>query len=93
MFVEDDEDTVVVELYAQQFKWTARYAGEDEVLGKANVRYIEGVNALGVDMGDKYAQDDKVVTELHLPKGKKYTSKFVLRTYCTRLICHTSARR
>lgn len=71
MFVEDDEDTVVVELYAQQFKWTARYAGEDEVLGKANVRYIEGVNALGVDMGDKYAQDDKVVTELHLPKGKK----------------------
>ncbi|HOZ74718.1 MAG TPA: cytochrome c oxidase subunit II [Flavobacterium sp.] len=71
MFVEDDEDTVVVEIYAQQFKWTARYAGDDDVLGKANVRYIDGVNSLGVDMGDKYAQDDKVVTELHLPKGKK----------------------
>jgi hypothetical protein len=27
---------------AQQFKWTARIAGEDNVLGKANVRYIEG---------------------------------------------------
>ena len=71
MFIDDDQDTIVVELYAQQFKWTARYSGKDNVLGKANVRYIEGVNSLGVDMGDKYAQDDKVVTELHLPKGKK----------------------
>jgi cytochrome c oxidase subunit 2 len=71
MFIDDDEDTIVVELYAQQFKWTARYSGEDNVLGKANVRYIDGVNSLGVDMGDQYAQDDKVVTELHIPKGKK----------------------
>jgi cytochrome c oxidase subunit 2 len=71
MFIDDDEDTIVVELYAQQFKWTARYGGEDNVLGKANVRYIEGVNSLGVDLGDKNAQDDKVVSELHLPKGKK----------------------
>jgi cytochrome c oxidase subunit 2 len=71
MFIDDDEDTVVVELYAQQFKWTARYAGTDEVLGKANVRYIEGVNTLGVDLEDPYSQDDVVVSELHIPKGKK----------------------
>jgi cytochrome c oxidase subunit 2 len=71
MFIDDEEDTVVVELYAQQFKWTARVAGADNVLGKANVRYIEGVNTLGVDMGDAYAQDDIVVSELHIPKGKK----------------------
>ncbi|EIA09388.1 cytochrome c oxidase subunit II [Flavobacterium frigoris] len=71
MFIDDEEDTVVVELYAQQFKWTARVAGEDNVLGKANVRYIEGVNTLGVDMADAYAQDDIVVSELHIPKGKK----------------------
>ncbi|PRZ25017.1 cytochrome c oxidase subunit II [Flavobacterium granuli] len=71
MFVDEDEDTVVIELYAQQFKWTARYAGEDNVLGKANVRLIEGVNTLGVDMSDPYAQDDIVVSELHIPKGKK----------------------
>ncbi len=71
MFIDEDEDTVVVELYAQQFKWTARYAGPDNVLGKANVRYIEGVNTLGVDMSDPYAQDDIVVSELHIPKGKK----------------------
>ncbi|MBS1535637.1 MAG: cytochrome c oxidase subunit II [Bacteroidetes bacterium] len=71
MFIEKDENTIEIELYAQQFKWTARYAGADNVLGKANVRYIEGVNALGVDMSDPNAQDDKVVTELHIPKGKK----------------------
>jgi cytochrome c oxidase subunit 2 len=71
MFIDEDEDTIVVELYAQQFKWTARVAGDDNVLGKANVRYIEGVNTLGVDMSDPYAQDDIVVSELHIPKGKK----------------------
>ncbi len=75
MFVDDDEDVIVVELYAQQFKWTARYAGDDNVLGKANVRYIEGVNTLGVDLADPNAQDDIVVSELHIPKGKKVLFK------------------
>ncbi|GEC71827.1 cytochrome c oxidase subunit 2 [Flavobacterium flevense] len=76
MFVDEDEDTIVVEVYAQQFKWTARIAGEDNVLGKANVRYIEGVNTLGVDLSDKNAEDDIVVSELHIPKGKKIHFKF-----------------
>ncbi|WP_418264753.1 cytochrome c oxidase subunit II [Flavobacterium faecale] len=71
MFIDDEEDTVVIELYAQQFKWSARYAGEDNVLGKANVRFIEGINTLGVDLSDPNAQDDIVVSELHIPKGKK----------------------
>ncbi|WP_304198783.1 cytochrome c oxidase subunit II [Flavobacterium alvei] len=71
MFVDKDEDTIEIELYAQQFKWTARYSGTDNVLGKANVRLIEGVNTLGVDLSDPNAQDDIVVSELHIPKGKK----------------------
>ena len=71
MFVDEDEDVIEIELYAQQFKWTARYAGPDNVLGKANVRLIEGINTLGVDMSDPNAQDDIVVSELHIPKGKK----------------------
>jgi len=75
MFVDEDEDVIVVELYAKQFAWEARYSGEDNVLGKANVRYIEGVNTLGVDVTDPNAQDDKVVNELHLPKGKKVVFK------------------
>ena len=76
MFVDEKtEDVMVVEIYGQQFNWTARYSGADNVLGKANVRYIEGINTLGVDMSDKYAQDDIVVKELHLPKGKKILFK------------------
>ena len=71
MFIDKDEEVIEIELYAQQFKWTARYSGEDNVLGKANVRYIEGINSLGIDPSDPNAQDDKVVSELHLPKGKK----------------------
>ncbi|MFA9190825.1 cytochrome c oxidase subunit II [Flavobacterium sp. FZUC8N2.13] len=76
MFVDKDEDVIEIEIYAQQFKWTARFAGEDNVLGKANVRYIEGVNTLGVDLSDPNAQDDIVVSELHIPKGKKIHFKF-----------------
>lgn len=75
MFVDEDEDVMVVELYAKQFSWEARYSGNDNTLGKANVRYIEGVNTLGVDMSDPNAQDDIVVNELHLPKGKKVLFK------------------
>ena len=75
MFVDEDEDVIVVELYAKQFSWEARYSGEDNVLGKANVRYIEGINTLGVDVTDPNSQDDKVVNELHLPKGKKVLFK------------------
>ncbi len=75
MFVDEDEEVIVIELYAQQFNWTARYSGADNVLGKANVRLIEGVNTLGVDLADPNAQDDFVVTELHIPKGKKILFK------------------
>jgi cytochrome c oxidase subunit 2 len=75
MFVSADEKPIEIEIYAQQFKWTARYSGEDNKLGKANVRLIEGVNTLGVDLEDSYAQDDIVTDELHLPKGKKVVFK------------------
>ncbi len=77
MFVseKDDKNAIVIELYAQQFKWTARYSGSDHVLGKANVRYIEGVNNLGVDLSDPNAQDDFNSTELHIPKGTRIVFK------------------
>jgi cytochrome c oxidase subunit 2 len=71
MTINEDEDPIVVELYAQQFNWKARYAGEDNVLGKANVRLInlDNANILGLDESDPNAQDDIITTELHLPVG------------------------
>ncbi|NNE32605.1 MAG: cytochrome c oxidase subunit II [Winogradskyella sp.] len=72
MNIDKDDDPMVVELYAQQFNWKARYGGDDNVLGKANVRLIDldRANILGVDEDDPNAQDDVIVTELHLPVGK-----------------------
>jgi cytochrome c oxidase subunit 2 len=75
MNVDPDDDPLVIELYAYQFDWRARYSGEDNTLGEANVRLIEGANQLGVDLSDQNALDDKVVNELHLPKGRKVLFK------------------
>ncbi len=75
MNLEPDEDPMVVELYAYQFDWRARYSGTDNVLGDANVRLIEGANVLGVDLTDPNSQDDIVVSELHLPVGQKVLFK------------------
>jgi|SRR5690625_3228714 len=72
---EDDEDIMVIELYAYQFGWKVRYGGDDNTLGKANVRFIEGINALGVDESDPYSQDDIVASEMHLPVDQKVLIK------------------
>lgn len=76
MDLSDADNPVVIEVYSQQFRWDARYAGEDNTLGLGNVNYIKGINTMGVDMTDKNAQDDKQVTELYLPKGRKIHFKF-----------------
>ncbi|MDB2462879.1 cytochrome c oxidase subunit II, partial [Algibacter sp.] len=72
MGVDESDDPIVVELYAQQFNWKARYSGADNTLGKANVRLIDidRANILGLDESDPNAQDDIITTELHLPVGK-----------------------
>ncbi len=44
----DDEDKIIIELYARQFDWTARYTGADGVLGEANYTMISGNNSLGI---------------------------------------------
>lgn len=70
--IDETEDPLIVELYAQQFNWKARYAGSDNTLGKSNVRLIDidRANILGLDEADPNAQDDIITTELHLPVGK-----------------------
>jgi len=73
MDINDEGDPLVVELYAQQFNWTARYGGEDNVLGDASARLIDidKANVLGIDESDPNAVDDIIVKELHLPVGRK----------------------
>tara|TARA_S200000501_G_scaffold359855_1_gene386257 strand:+ start:7972 stop:9036 length:1065 start_codon:yes stop_codon:yes gene_type:complete len=78
MTVEENEEALVVELYAQQFNWKARYAGDDGVLGDANVRFLQdfdGKNLVGIDATDPNGFDDIVVQELHLPAGREVIFK------------------
>jgi len=77
MDINEEDDPLIVELYAQQFNWTARYGGEDNVLGEANVRMIDidRANVLGLDESDPYSEDDVIVKELHLPVGRKVNFK------------------
>ncbi|MFD0861005.1 cytochrome c oxidase subunit II [Sungkyunkwania multivorans] len=78
MNVDTEDDPLIVELYAQQFNWKARIAGEDNVLGDANVRFLQdfdGKNLVGIDASDPNGMDDVVVQELHLPVGRKVLFK------------------
>ena len=77
MDINDDDDPLIVELYAQQFNWMARYSGDDNVLGGANVRMIDidRANVMGLDEADTYSSDDIIVKELHLPVGRKVNFK------------------
>ena len=76
MDTSQSDNPLIIEVYAKQFSWEARYAGSDNQLGMANVRNIKGMNTMGVDMTDKSSLDDIPVRELHLPKGRKVIFKF-----------------
>jgi cytochrome c oxidase subunit 2 len=72
-----DADALVIELYAKQFDWTARYAGKDNQLGASNYKLITGTNALGLDSSDSKNFDDIIVrNEFHIPIGKQVEFKF-----------------
>ena len=60
---QDVSDAIVIELYAKQFGWSARYAGEDNKLGSANVRYVGGRNELGVISKNTKESQIKAVDE------------------------------
>lgn len=76
MTPENEEEPMIVEVYAKQFDWTVRYSGEDNKLGYATVYDIEGANVLGVDTEDAHASDDIVTKKLYLPVNRPVLFKF-----------------
>lgn len=76
MDANQDDNPLVVEVYAYQFGWKVRYSGADNILGDANVRFIEGINELGIDGTDNDGKDDIVTQELHLPVNRPVLFKF-----------------
>jgi len=49
-------DALIVELYARQFDWTARYPGKDGGLGATDFRLINGNNPLGIVTKESVAE-------------------------------------
>lgn len=67
-----DPNKVVVELYAKQFDWTARYPGKDGKLGDSDYRQISGSNSVGLDSTDVAGNDDVLVkNEFHIPVNRE----------------------
>jgi cytochrome c oxidase subunit 2 len=71
----DDEDKIVIELYARQFDWTARYTGADGVLGEANYTMIAGNNSLGIVMKETI-EDQLIAIGEELERIDKELAKF-----------------
>jgi cytochrome c oxidase subunit 2 len=74
------KDAIVMQLYAKQFDWTARYAGKDNELGESNYKLITSDNPLGMDSTDIKGADDIVVrNEFHIPLNKEIEFKLNAR--------------
>ena len=66
MNVEPNAETTIIEVYGEQFRWTARYAGQDKLLGKTDFRFVEPeFNPMGI-VNNEYL---KLATQY---KQKKY---------------------
>ena len=70
------DNAIVIQLYSQQFQWTARYSGTDNKLGDSNYKLITDTNPLGMDDNDNKGDDDIIVKhEFHIPLGKEVEFK------------------
>ena len=81
----DTSNSAVIEVFAKQFGWSARYPGDDNTLGKHDYKLIKGINGLGIDMNDQFSLDDKVTLEVHL-----VVDKSVLLTFRSQDVIHSA---
>ena len=82
--VNNAKDGMYMEVYAKQFGWTVRYAGEDNKLGDGHVRFYAPTNPLGVvtenmyklqsaELDSKISSDkEKLLVEKNIAKKKVF---------------------
>ena len=85
--INNAKDGIFIEVYAKQFNWTARYAGEDNKLGDGHVRFYAPTNPLGVvtdnmykiqseDLDKKIKSDkEKLLIEKNIGKQKTISDR------------------
>ncbi|MFA6945354.1 MAG: cytochrome c oxidase subunit II [Pedobacter sp.] len=67
---EDQKKAISIEVTGEQFKWSLRYAGADNQVGKRNYKLITPTNGLGIDFKDQKSWDDKLTSEIVIPVNK-----------------------
>ncbi len=83
------KEAINIEVVAEQFQWTVRHSGKDNILAGADYRKIGGGNSLGVNFKEAAAKDDIVLAEkeIHIPVGTpinfQIRSKDVLHGFYT----------
>ena len=79
-FVTVPEDALNVEVVAYQWDWKYRLPGEDGILGKTEIKFINDENPFGLNLDDPNGKDDLLVDsgDLHLQIDKPV--KFLLRS-------------
>ena len=85
--INNAKDGLLIEVYAKQFNWTGRYAGEDNKLGDGHVRFYSSTNPLGVvtdnmykiqsdDLDEKIKNDkEKLLIEKNIGKQKTISDR------------------
>ena len=80
------DQSLVVNLIAQQFAWNFQYPGPDGKFGRREVSLVSASNPIGLDESDPAAKDDIVtINNLNVPVGKptilQMTSKDVIHDF------------
>lgn len=80
------DDTLTVELTAEQFAWNIRYTGADKTFGHATPQLITLNNPIGLDAKDPAGRDDIVLlNDIHLPVNRpariRLRSKDVIHSF------------
>jgi cytochrome c oxidase subunit 2 len=81
-----EDQSLVVNLVAQQFAWNFQYPGPDGKFGRRDVSLITASNPMGIDESDPASKDDIIsINNLHVPKDKPVilhmTSKDVIHDF------------
>ena len=71
-FVNIPADASVFEADGQQWQWSFRFPGKDNVLGTTDPQYIGDNNPFGMNPDDPYGRDDVLIEDstVHIPVGK-----------------------
>ena len=78
--VNNAKDGMYMEVYAKQFGWTVRYAGEDNKLGDGHVRFYAPTNPLGVVTENMYKlQSEELDSKISSDKEKLLVEKNIAK--------------